>query len=33
MGAPPPIPTSVIIPDVTISATVNGRWRLIDASH
>lgn len=33
MGAPTPISTSIIIPDVTVSATVNGRWRLIDASH
>jgi|GEM_PF-854059 len=28
VGAPPPPTTAVVIPDITVTATVNGRWRL-----
>jgi len=33
MGAPSPMQTSIIIPDVTVSVTVHGRWRLAGASR
>ncbi len=33
MGAPSPVQTSIIIPDVTVSVTVHGRWRVTSATH
>ena len=29
VAAPPPPVTSVVIPDITVSATAYGRWRLV----
>jgi hypothetical protein len=33
MSAPPAPATSVIVPDITISASAYGRWRLIPESR